>query len=95
MKVAFFHGLESDGPGQKGAYLKTVASTLYAPVVNYYDPADVRRVWNEVLEFGPDVVVGSSMGGWFGLHVCMELNVVGAFVNPLQSSDDHWNSSWN
>jgi len=82
MKIAFFHGLESDGPGQKGAFLETVASSLYAPTVDYRNPDDVRRVWGEAIAFQPDVVVGSSMGGWFGLHLCMELGVVGAFVNP-------------
>ena len=82
MKVAFFHGLESVGPGSKGVYLQGVVADVYAPQVNYKDPADVQRIWNEVIEFQPDVVVGSSMGGWFALHVCMELDVVGALINP-------------
>ena len=47
----------------------------------------------EVEEFGPDYVVGSSMGGWFGLNMAIHLNVPCMFnpavVKRFQRSRSH------
>ena len=82
MKVVFFHGLESEGPGGKAAYIEYIGNNVFADKMNYRDPRFLERIWKEVEEFGPDYVVGSSMGGWFGLHMAVHLNVPCMLFNP-------------
>jgi len=82
MKVVFFHGLESEGPGGKAAYIEYIGNNVFADKMNYRDPHFLERIWKEVEEFGPDYVVGSSMGGWFGLNMAVHLNVPCMLFNP-------------
>lgn len=82
VRLAFFHGLESDGPGAKGDYLKSISAELFAPRIDYRNPSEVNRLWQEAIAFKPDVVLGSSMGGWFALHLSAFLDVPAVLVNP-------------
>jgi len=82
MKVVFFHGLESEGPGGKAAYIECIGNNVFAEKMDYRDPHLLQRTWKEVEEFGPDYVVGSSMGGWFGLNMAIHLNVPCMLFNP-------------
>ena len=82
VRLAFFHGLESDGPGAKGDYLKSISAELFAPRIDYRNPSEVNRLWQEAIAFKPDVVLGSSMGGWFALHLSASLDVPAVLVNP-------------
>ena len=82
LKIAFFHGLESQGPGTKGEILGTKSVELFAPLINYRNESEVQRIWQEAVEFAPDVVVGSSMGGWFACHLSTVINVPAMLVNP-------------
>lgn len=80
--IAFFHGLESDGPGRKGRFLESLVPQIHAPTMVYRNPDFVEKAWAEALSIRPEVVVGSSMGGWFGLHVGVSLDVPMLLVNP-------------
>lgn len=82
LRIAFFHGLESHGPGTKGEILQAESTELYAPGIDYRNETEVERVWQEAVEFAPDVVVGSSMGGWFACHLSTVINVPAMLVNP-------------
>ena len=82
LRIAFFHGLESQGPGTKGEILQAEAAELYAPRVDYRNETEVQRIWKEAVEFAPDVVVGSSMGGWFACHLSTVIDVPAMLVNP-------------
>ena len=82
MKVVFFHGLESEGPGGKAAYIECIGNNVFAEKMDYRDPHLLQRTWKEVEEFGPDYVVGSSMGGWYGLNMAIHLNVPCMLFNP-------------
>ncbi len=85
MKVVFFHGLKSEGPGGKAAYLEYQGNNLFAEKMDYRDPLFLKRIWGEVEVFNPDCIVGSSMGGWFGLHMAVHLNVPCMLFNPAVS----------
>ena len=82
MKVVFFHGLESEGPGGKAAYIECLGHNVFAEKMDYRNPDFLERTWEKVEMFGPDCVVGSSMGGWFGLNMAVYLNVPCMLFNP-------------
>ena len=50
--------------------------------VDYRNETEVQRIWKETNEVAPDVVVGSSMGGWFACHLSTVINVPAMLVNP-------------
>jgi len=82
LRIAFFHGLESQGPGTKGEILQAESTELFAPRIDYRNETEVQRVWQKAVEFAPDVVVGSSMGGWFACHLSTVIDVPAMLVNP-------------
>ena len=82
MNICFFHGLESDGPGRKGAWLERLDWKVYAPVIDYRDAQCVREVWNEAISQKRDAFVGSSMGGWMATLLGTHIRVPCWLVNP-------------
>lgn len=66
MKIAYLHGLEStvEVNSPKIIFLKSISSSLYAPQINYRDPEQFNRIYQELQVLRPDVIIGSSMGGY-------------------------------
>jgi len=77
-KVVYLHGLESPQGGPKVDYLSS-KYIVHAPKMDYFDNA--KNIFNEQLqlvkEFKPDLIIGSSMGGYFadmiGSHIGCDL----------------------
>tara|TARA_Y100000389_G_scaffold102171_1_gene98999 strand:+ start:1117 stop:1620 length:504 start_codon:yes stop_codon:yes gene_type:complete len=77
-KVVYLHGLESPQGGPKVDYLSS-KFTVYAPKMDYFD--NPENIFNDQLklikEFNPDLIIGSSMGGYFsdriGSHIGCDL----------------------
>ena len=92
MKVVFFHGLESEGPGGKAAYIEYIGNNVFADKMNYRDPRFGANLEGSG-KFGPDYVVGSSMGVvWIAYGSSFEraLHVVqSAVVNRTVKSHFH------
>ena len=82
MNVCFFHGLESDGPGRKGAHLAGLGWDLDAPTIDYRDPQSVDAAWTEALATPRDAFVGSSMGGWMATLLASHTGNPAWLVNP-------------
>lgn len=84
-KILYLHGLEGYNTGRKVDFLKEV-SDCYAPAINYKDSDIERQLIKMVVNFDPDLIIGSSMGGYAALLLgnFFEVNVI-AF-NPAVHS---------
>jgi predicted esterase YcpF (UPF0227 family) len=82
MRAAFFHGLESPPVSEKNSILEKYFSEVYAPPMNYRDPSSFRRVLQDITEFKPDVLIGSSMGGWFAFCLSTMTGIPTLLYNP-------------
>lgn len=85
MRIAYLHGLESLAKGPKNDYLKTLGD-VYDPQINYRDPNVFKKLLRELKEFKPDVIIGSSMGGYFAMVLADYLNIPGLLFNPAVHS---------
>jgi predicted esterase YcpF (UPF0227 family) len=85
MKIAYLHGLESNNISQKNDWLKTF-SKLYDPLIDYKEDQIYLKLKLEIAKFEPDVVIGSSMGGYFAFEIAKELNVTAILFNPALHS---------
>jgi len=62
-KVLYLHGLESKQGGPKVDFL-TKEFCVYAPEMDYQDPMLQNWVDFVMRQFQPDLIIGSSMGGY-------------------------------
>jgi predicted esterase YcpF (UPF0227 family) len=65
MRVWYFHGLESNQGGPKVDFLQTLAAEVYAPAMGYNNPLLFEELLNKAKLALPDLLIGSSMGGYF------------------------------
>jgi len=82
MRAAFFHGLESPAVSEKNTILEKHFSEVYAPPMNYRDPALFARVLQDIQENRPDFLIGSSMGGWFAFCLSTVTGIPTLLFNP-------------
>ena len=64
-KVLYLHGLESKQGGPKVDFLTNMFIT-HAPAMDYRDPFIAVKLANIMENFQPDLIIGSSMGGYVG-----------------------------
>ena len=81
MKVAFFHGLESDANSEKSLYLKSNFNA-WCPSMNYSDPKLFDEVLEHIQKDKPDLLIGSSMGGWFAYCLSTLTGIPTLLLNP-------------
>lgn len=86
MKVAFFHGLESPAVSDKTEYLNKAFGEVYAPEMNYNKSGLFNEVLQEVKKRKIDVLVGSSMGGWFAYCISTLTGIPTILFNPAVHS---------
>jgi len=79
MKIAYLHGLESSNTGRKVEWLKENFD-VYAPKINYKSD----KAFAETLKGckGADLIVGSSMGGYFAYLIGSKLGIKTVLFNP-------------
>ncbi len=79
MKVSYLHGLESPNYGPKVDWLNDNFNT-YSPKIQYTD----SNIFDEVLNGckGSDLIIGSSMGGYFAYLIGQHLNIPTLLFNP-------------
>lgn len=86
MNVWYLHGLESGVGGPKVDFLKEVADNVFAPKMVYTNP----NMFKVLLELGkidkPDLIIGSSMGGYFADALGSHLDVEVLLFNPALHS---------
>lgn len=82
MRTAFFHGLESPSISDKSKYLENTVEYSYAPEMDYKNPRMFDIILNKVLEEKIDLLIGSSMGGWFAYCISTLTGIPTLLMNP-------------
>lgn len=86
MKVAFFHGLESPAISDKSEYLQSAFLDSYSPAMDYSKAGLFDEVLKEVKKRKIDLLVGSSMGGWFAYCISTLTGIPTVLFNPAVHS---------
>jgi hypothetical protein len=81
-RVAFFHGLESAPRSEKNDALERIYTHIYAPSMDYTDPKLFDTVLAEVKKQKIDLLIGSSMGGWFAYCISTLTGIPTLLFNP-------------
>jgi hypothetical protein len=65
-RIVYLHGLESKQGGTKVDFLRTLGE-VFAPSMPYKERPKTLfpEILDEVWQFKPDIIIGSSMGGYF------------------------------
>jgi hypothetical protein len=82
MRVAFFHGLESPHISEKNKALRQKFDFVYDPPMQYTEPGLFDKVLKEVKKNKIDLLIGSSMGGWFAYCVSTHTGIPTLLFNP-------------
>ena len=84
-KVLYLHGLESKQGGDKVDFLASECA-VYAPAIDYRVEDLHGKVHNIVSNFKPDLIVGSSMGGYVAHELAKAFNLPAILLNPALHS---------
>ena len=80
-KVLYLHGLESKQGGPKVDFL-TKEFCVYAPEMDYKDPELNIKMFFTMQDFQPDLIIGSSMGGYVADILAQKYGVPAILFNP-------------
>lgn len=87
IKIAFFHGLESQAVSDKTAFLHNNFDDVYAPPMDYQRNAHLfEQVLEEVKKREITLLVGSSMGGWVAYCISTLTGIPALIFNPAVHS---------
>ena len=87
MRIAFFHGLESSYISDKSEFLKKKFDDPFIPDLNYREDKNLFfSVLVEVEKRKPDLLIGSSMGGWFAYCMATCTGIPTLLFNPALHS---------
>lgn len=85
-RVVYLHGLGSGQGGPKVDFL-SANYMVYAPLLNYLP--DAQSIFEEqkeiIREFNPDLIIGSSMGGYMGDAIASHIGCDVLLFNPATS----------
>ena len=84
-KILYLHGLESEQGGPKVDFLAT-KGLVYAPKMDYENPLMFATLYRQILIDPPDIIVGSSMGGYFADALGSHFNIKVLLFNPALHS---------
>jgi hypothetical protein len=84
-KVLYLHGLESSNSCEKVQFLKRRVE-LVAPSIDYSNESLEEDLMQIVESFKPDLIIGSSMGGYVGLTLANYYNIDSVVFNPALHS---------
>ena len=80
--VLYFHGLESQPGGLKVEYLNQNFDFVDAPAMDYRKK-DLFKDWLEYVKTEkPDLIIGSSMGGYFAYALASHTGIPVLLFNP-------------
>jgi hypothetical protein len=87
MKVAFFHGLDSDPISDKNYKLRQFFDEVYDPKMDYRNESDLfNKVLSHLKKNPVDLLIGSSMGGYFAYCLSTHLGIRTLLFNPAVHS---------
>ena len=84
-KILYLHGLESKQGGEKVGFLAGECA-VYSPAIDYRVEDLHGKVHNIVSNFKPDLIVGSSMGGYVAHEFAKAFNLPAILLNPALHS---------
>ena len=82
MKIAYLHGLESKVGGPKVDWLLLNGHNVISPKMDYSDVNTFRDTLHLLEMYKPDLIIGSSMGGWFGYWLSKLTGIDAVLFNP-------------
>ena len=84
MKIAYLHGLESsiDQKDPKIIFLNDKFDKVYTPQINYRDDNTFDKLIKDIKSLNPDLIVGSSMGGYVSYLIGSKLSIPTLLFNP-------------
>ena len=84
MKIAYLHGLESsiDKKDPKIIFMNSAFDEVYAPNINYKDSSAFNKLLNDIKKLQPNLIVGSSMGGYVSYIIGSKLSIPTLLFNP-------------
>ena len=82
MKILFFHGFESTLPSSKAEWMEHQGHIVYAHPMQYSKKNAFHLALECAKQFNPDLIVGSSMGGYFAFHIGTHLPTKLVLLNP-------------
>jgi len=85
LRVAFFHGLESSPKTDKNEFLEKF-DYVYDPPMDYRDNGLFERTLAGVKKNKIDLLIGSSMGGWFAYCIGTLTGIPTLLFNPAVHS---------
>ena len=87
MKVWYLHGLESEAGGPKVDFLNEVTEEVFAPAMDYNNHRLFGELFRKIVKEGkPDLIVGSSMGGYFADALGSHFDIEVLLFNPALHS---------
>ena len=82
MRVLYLHGFESQANCQKVKWLREEGHNVDGPAIDYADDRSYEDIVKLTKNECYDVIIGSSMGGWFAWNLGKELGVPVLLLNP-------------
>jgi len=84
MKIAYLHGLESkiDEKDPKIIFLRENFDEVYAPSINYRDENAFNKLLTDIKNMKPNLIIGSSMGGYVSYLIGSKLGIETILFNP-------------
>ena len=87
MNVWYLHGLESKVGGPKVDFLNEVTDEVFAPPMDYTNHRLFGELYRKVVKEGkPDLIIGSSMGGYFADALGSHFDIEVLLFNPALHS---------
>ena len=86
MRILFLHGLESKPGCEKVQLLQSLGHIVQSPKIEYKDENSFKDLYKLTRYNNYDVIIGSSMGGWFAWNLGKELGVPVLLLNPALHS---------
>ena len=86
MKIAFLHGLESKAGCERVQWLQSQGHEVYNPQLFYAWDNCYERVTEDFLKNKPELIIGSSMGGWFAWNLGKDFGIPVLLLNPAVHS---------
>ena len=84
--VIYFHGLESPQGGIKVDFLKQETDFIEAPAMDYTKEGVFEEWLDYVKTEEPDLIIGSSMGGYFAIALATHTGIPVLVFNPAVHS---------
>ena len=84
MKIVYLHGLESnvDQKDPKIIFLNNNFDEVFTPAINYKDKNTFAKLFSKIKAINPDLIVGSSIGGYFAYLIGSKLGIETVLFNP-------------